>query len=324
MIVLKHTRRILLIAMAALLSTVASAQQLKIGSAIDTSQIHIGDQVAIVLSAEVADSAVLRFPIFKDTLVTGVEIISAGSIDTLSRTGGMLSLRQRLIVTAFDTGAFMLPAGPFVTSNGDTAWGAKMFLSVNTFEVDTTQGPVDIKMPYSAPITFDELLPYILIGLLILALIGAGVYGYLYWARKQMQRQPVIVIPSDPPHIIAYRELDRLKEQKLWQQEKYKLYYSCLGDVLRQYIEHKFGIPALEQTSDELLKAVQDKGVIKHDSLALLQTVLQTADLAKFAKAQPGAEENELNFKHAFDFVSQSKLIGIHKESEGPEPNQEQ
>lgn len=311
MIAFKNSRRALLAAAATLICIAGAAQQIKITASIDTNQILIGDQVAVLLHAEAADSMSLRFPVFKDTMVSGVEIISAGSIDTLSRTGGILSLQQRLVVTAFDTGAFMLPAGPFVTGRGDTAWGAKMFLSVNTMDVDTTKGPADIKMPYAAPITFEEILPYLWMGLLALLLIGAGVYGYLYWKRKQMSQRPIIVIPSDPPHIIAYRELDRIKEQKLWQQEKYKLYYSCLGDVLRQYIEHKFQVPALEQTSDELLRAIQQKGIVKHESFALLQTVLQTADLAKFAKAQPSPDENEQNFKNAFDFVSQTKLIGI-------------
>lgn len=322
MIFPNSTKRALLIASAAVLSFGASAQALKVHSSIDTSQMLIGDQIGVELKAEIAAGTGLRFPVFKDTLVTGVELISAGQIDTLSREGGVLSLRQRLVVTAFDTGAYMLPAGPFISSKGDTAWGEKMFLSVNTMAVDTTKGPADIKMPYAAPITFEEILPYLWMGLLALVLIGAGVYGYLYWRRKQMENQPKIVIPSDPPHIIAYRELDRIKEQKLWQQEKYKLYYSCLGDVLRQYIEHKFQVPALEQTSDELLRAIQQKGILKHDSFALLQVVLQTADLAKFAKAQPSAEENEQNFKNAFDFVSHTKLIGI--QVNGSEPSAEQ
>ncbi len=316
------TRRTFLLTATALMSLAATAQQIKIESSIDTSQMLIGDQVAVELRAEIADSINLRFPFFKDTIVTGVEVISASEIDTLSHEGGMLNLRQRITVTAFDTGAYMLPAGPFITSRGDTAWGAKMFLSVNTMAIDTTKGPADIKMPYSAPITFEEILPYLWMGLVALILIGAGVYGFLYWKRKQLEHRPIIVIPSDPPHIIAYRELDRLKEQKLWQQEKYKLYYSCLGDVLRQYIEHKFQVPALEQTSDELLSAIQQKGIIKSDSFVLLQTVLQTADLAKFAKAQPTAEDNEQNFKNAFDFVSQTKLIGIKVGNEETATNQ--
>jgi len=291
------------------------AQPLRIDSELDTSQILIGDQVYMNVTVEFDEDLALSFPEYQDTIIGGIEVVSSLPLDTVTRDQGKLTVRQRVLVSSFDSGAYMIPSGPFVTGNGDTAWGRKMFLSVNTMAIDTTKGFADIKLPYTAPVTFEEILPYLWLGILALALLGGGVYVYLVYKRKKEAQRPKIVIPSDPPHIIAYRELDRLKEQKLWQQEKYKLYYSRLSEIIRQYIEHKFMIPALEQTSDEILRQFRASNSLKSDSFLLLQNVLQTADLAKFAKAEPVPEQNEQNFKDVFDFVSHTKLANLATES---------
>ena len=59
--------------------------------------------------------------------------------------------------------------------------------------------------------------------------------------------------PKIPAHVTALEKLEKLKEEKLWQQGKLKLYYSELSDITRQYIEQRFYINAMEQVTDEIM-----------------------------------------------------------------------
>ena len=85
--------------------------------------------------------------------------------------------------------------------------------------------------------------------------------------------------------------LATLDAEQLWQKGNAKEYYVRLTDIVRGYIEARFNTPALELTTDELIdKARQTKDLIP--VAQPLETILQTADLAKFAKAQPTPQEH--------------------------------
>src|SRR5690606_5542605 len=105
-----------------------------------------------------------------------------------------------------------------------------------------TRGPTDIKMPYDAPVTLKEVIPYIL-GII---LIGAILFFILYAIKRKKNNQPIFVLPKkpkEPPHVVALRELDRIKSEKIWQQGKSKQFYSEVTETLRKYIENRFEIP---------------------------------------------------------------------------------
>ncbi|MBL7893041.1 MAG: hypothetical protein JNL63_10450, partial [Bacteroidia bacterium] len=99
--------------------------------------------------------------------------------------------------------------------------------------------------------------------------------------------------------------------EKLWQEGKVKQYHSRLTDILRLYIEARFKIPALEQTSDEIMSNFRSV-LIDEESKKKIKQVFLVADLVKFAKEQPLPSENELSLTNAFDFVN-----GTSRENDG-------
>jgi hypothetical protein len=171
--------------------------------------------------------------------------------------------------------------------------------------VDTAKALRDIKAPLKAPVTFAEILPYIGIGLLIVLIILAGIY----YLRMRKQNKPVVRVkrPPEPAHRIALRELDQLKDEKLWQKNQVKEYYTRLTNIVRKYIEKRFGITALEQTSGEILDSFKKSGSIDNDLYGILEELLQLADLVKFAKSLPMPDENERNLNNAYTFVLRTK-----------------
>ena len=93
--------------------------------------------------------------------------------------------------------------------------------------------------------------------------------------------------------------------EKLWQNGHLKAYYTKITDVTRKYIELRFGIDAMEMTSDEVLAIVKDR--IHADGYSKLNEAMFLADMVKFAKAQPKALEHDLCYNHLVDFINETK-----------------
>ena len=181
-----------------------------------------------------------------------------------------------------------------------------LLLTVQTVRVDTTQDIRDVKPPLPIPVSLIEALIYV--GCLVL--IGLLVYaGYLLWKRsKRKTPGQVYVPPARPAHIIAFEELAALKEKQLWQMGKIKEYYSEVTEILRRYVENRYQIKALEETTDEILDGLA--GVqIQGDVLRAVEKILRRADLVKFAKAQPGIPEHEEMIVITGDAVDRTKLV---------------
>lgn len=89
-----------------------------------------------------------------------------------------------------------------------------------------------------------------------------------------------------PPHERALLELGRLKEKDLLSHDNQKEFYSELADILRRYLERRFGVEAFECTTPEILSAMRkktlDAGIIKK-----ARQVFEQSDLVKFAKYLP-------------------------------------
>jgi len=158
-------------------------------------------------------------------------------------------------------------------------------------------------------------LPWILGGLAIALLIAAGIWFYL--KRRNPLKAFIKEKPKEPAHVIALRELEHIKQEKLWQKGEVKTFHSHLTDVLRDYIEDRYGIPAPEQITSEILQSLQSVELPDDKVLWKIQQVLEQADLVKFAKMEPLPDENDLALKNAYLFVNQTKF-------EAPKPAEEE
>ena len=118
-----------------------------------------------------------------------------------------------------------------------------------------------------------------------LLLIGLFMYFILRKRKKKMMLEaaPIIVRPS---HEVAFERLDDLEAKQLWQQGKVKEYQSELTYTIREYLENRFDIQALESTTAEINKSLKTVDFDpKHTTD--LNNILQIADMVKFSKATP-------------------------------------
>jgi len=315
---MRKTISILILLLTIILSPAVHAQNVEAFSSIDSSSIMIGDQVTMEIGIGVPIGFVVDWPQFSDTLTGNIEILKIAKIDTLIETD-KLNLKQRLLITSFDSGFFEIPAISFnFKHEGDTtqftANTNKLFLQVYTPVVDTSQAFKVIKGPVGEPYTFKEALPWILLGL---AIIGIVILLIRY-LRKRKKNQPVFARkakPLPPPHITAIKKLEELRLAKIWQQGRLKLYYTQLTDITREYMEGRYHFDALEMTTDEILETLKEQKANK-EIVSKLGASLQLADLVKFAKAQPTALENDLSLSHCVDFVNETKEVIVAQAEE--------
>ena len=289
----------------------ATAQQVSVKASLDSTHMLIGDQLKLHFEIEKPKDLDIQFPQVPDTFSSHLEVVSRSKIDTVKLDNkDRIKLIQSLMITSFDSGMHQIPPFYFKLKNGkmlDSAATSALAFKVYTMKIDTTKGPVDIKVPYSAPLSLKEIIPYIL-GIILIAAIIFFIFYYIKWKRKNVPLFVKPEKPAEPAHIIALRELDRIKAQKLWQKEKIKQYYSEVADTIRMYIQNRFDIPAMEFTSSETIGTFKSqKDLVDGSSLDQLQHILSLADLVKFAKYTPLPDDNNLTLMNAYFFVNQTK-----------------
>lgn len=289
--------------------------QIKVNAVIDSSKIRIGEQTKLDLyvtyDANAQKNLKIDWPSFEDTISGKVEIISKTAIDSTmpdKNNPGIIQYHQQFIVSAYDSGYFAIPPFKFIV-NDDTAnpvLTEALFLEVNTVPTDTTDATIkDIKAPFNEPFDWKWYLPtvYTIGGILLaLALI---IYLIIRFTKKKPQ-EVIEKKPDVPPHILALQQLEKIKTEQIWKEGNIKEYYSAITDTVRLYIEGRFGVQALELTTDEIMRAFKSQ-VVDALSKEKLQQLLVLADLVKFAKQVPIEQEHNLALQNAYDFINGTK-----------------
>jgi hypothetical protein len=294
------------------------AQLISVRSALSSDSMMIGDQVRYTLHVEAADNVSFQMPLLQDTLGGGLEILAPLSADT-SLADGQRVVEHHYLVTGFEGGEQLIPSQEVLyrfNERVDTARSMPLVMRVVEPEVDTSQQIKAIKPPINTPVSFREVLPWM--GLGLGALLLGTLVGYWIWYLRKRRQDPdaFAAKPRDPAHVIAFRELDRLKEQKLWESGQVKAFYTRLTEITRQYIERQYGIPAMESTSDETVqdfRRVNTEGDLLDD---MLKELLELADLVKFAKEDPLPVDNQTHLNNAYIFVQKTYPL-FYQESPG-------
>lgn len=290
-----------------------NGQDVYVTAKFDSASIYIGDQIRFSVTVEKPAALVLNMPVLKDTLCKNIEILSGPVIDTLPSSDGRLKLVSKYLITSFDSGFYQVRPQFAEVKNEE---GIKRFYSdytqlrvmrVKIAPADTAAKFFDIIEPYRAPVTLGEILPWVLIVIVAAALIWFIIRYIRAHRKKESGIEPVI--NPDPAHVIAFRELESLRNKELWQKGELKLYYSELTGILRQYLENRYSVWSLELTTAETLEALAKTGFKKDERYNQLKTVLTNADLVKFAKYLPEPADNEIHFNNSWSFVESTKPL---------------
>ena len=270
-----------------------------------------GQPVDYQLSLTIPKDYIVEWKRFGDTLSKSIDIISEGDIITKPiENSDNVKMTQALKLTSFDTGYVYVPEivihykESLQDSVSHKLFTFKKELYVQTVAVDTTQAFRPINTVIRQGITAKETLPWIAIVIVI-----AGIAYLIYYLNTHKKPKDVVVVekkkPTIPAIVTARAKLSEMREKEQWNSLKIKDYYTDLTDIAREYLAGQFKIDAIEMTSDEIMQAVHALN-INEIAKSKLQETLITADLVKFAKANPSVEHNEESFKEVNYFVEDS------------------
>lgn len=252
----------------------------QVSSKIDTTSIRIGEQFNYEIIVD--ETKDVRFPKFESDSLNRIGVVTAHKIDSLKN-----QLIKKYTLTSFDSGRYVLP-GQEIFIKDKRFLTDQIIIDVGTVQVDTIKQPMyPIKEIQNEPYLFSDYLNYFW-GLLVLLLV-IGLILYFVLRDKPTEEE---LISRIPPFDAAKMRLKELDSKELISQNKIKLYYVELTDIVRTFIEREMNIPALESTTDELLETISDFNSssnlnIPKETLIKLQKLLQEADLVKFAKSKP-------------------------------------
>lgn len=299
--------KIIFTAAVALAATIASAQGLKVTAELDSTVMTQGyctDLRVRVLGT--ADAHTVDWP-KEGGQLAGVDVAKI-SADTADLGNGRRETTYTLTLQPFDPDTVTLP--PLRVACGtDTAETRALVLKVLPVELDslTTIHPMEGPVAYPAkwydwvPQWVSDYWPWIIIAI---GLIAAAVAAWIYFRRggTVMVRRKRIV----PPYELAMHRLGQLRERRLAESGHEKEYYTELTDILRQYLEGRFGINAMEMTSTEIVRSLRANETTRM-SADRMRSVLEVADFVKFAKMRPLPDDNVKSYNAAVAFVEDTR-----------------
>jgi hypothetical protein len=293
--------------------------QVEARMSLDTNWMLVGEQTTLRVNVQYtpADSVEsITWPQIEDTLVKDIEILEKSPIDTAIQEGEdesfVFTEHREFLITAFDSGYYAIPPLTFDVDGKQIQTNA-LLLEVHLTEMSDQAQMKDIKNVVSPPWTFWDWLKtnlvviiLVVVGLVLIItfFLAGGVEGIkkLLSGKKEKSEPVAPPAPPRPADEIALEALDKLKENRYWQQGLTKQFYISLSDIVREYLENQFGIHALEETSRDILIKMRHTGLDK-EPMQLLRQILLQSDLVKFAKENPTPQEHEQILDQAYRFV---------------------
>lgn len=314
-------RSLILSALALILTYTSSMAESKyiISSRLDSTQLLMGRQTTLHLQVvgDLDGKSVLSTI---DTMWNKIELVNVGQPEIKDIGNGQKQLTQDVVIQSFEPGLYPVPPF-FYAQNGDTAISERPALKVLPVEADSLnnfENVVDVKDNGNLIDTepSSSLWIWILVAVL---LIAAGIFVYFKWIRTGKVSLPILSPKKPiPPYELAIQKLQRLHEEHLCERGAEKIYYTRLIDILRQYLQGRFGINAMEMTSAQILNAITSEAILP-EAETDMRTTLATSDFVKFAKVKPTPDENERSYRSVVYFVENTKPITPGSEESGNE-----
>lgn len=239
-----------------------------------------------------------------------IELRSDIKVDTTKVGSGRIQIDYKVPVQVFDSGYYRLPEFVYVAGR-DSVRSSRLLLIVRPVNVkaDDPISPLSDPAEPENPSIFDSLPDWLVyywwVILLALLLCSGG-----WWAWRRYRKEGTILPsrPEPPAYDVALGRLQRLKARKLWESGQEKEFYTILTDILRDYLDGRFGIKAMEMTSSQIMDTLAADRTLR-DPRQMMRQILDMADFVKFAMVRPLPEDNVKAFDNAVAFVEATRPV---------------
>ncbi len=285
---------------------------------INKTAITVAEQLELVLETSVPESVDVRFPSFSASL--GDFTLIDMNTRPVRMTGAGKNVRvvhtAVYLIEPYLPGSYLIPPMKIDILDREKE-GESVQIITDEIQVavksllpqdEGSPAIKDIRGPLSLPGNTGLFLLTAMF--LLLAILAAT--AFLYRKRKSgIKEPPGLRLRADE---LALHELERLLAEDLLKRGKAKLFHLRISDILRHYIENRFGLKAPERTTEEFLAELyaaeyQNNSIIG-DHKALLADFLRHCDLVKFAKHEPSIAESEKTIAICREFIEETRKTG--------------
>ena len=274
----------------------------KLNAKVSESQLMIGQPITITYSVKTGLNDTIRFEPKKDL----IEALAVAESSSLSSEGIEFEIVDdfrdtfivqqqkkewigQYVVTAWDSGAFVLP-GPVIVINDSTYNFEDVTLICHLTDPIDGVDLYDIKENYAEipPKPF-SLADFLKKHWWWMSIIAVALIIYLVIRRIQRRKREMEDAEDERPISLKERTLiaiEALEAAELWEKGQLKDHFVELSYILRSYLTTRYNVSLLEKTTYETTLILTRKGLEK-ETVDVIVRILSQSDMVKFAKSKP-------------------------------------
>lgn len=212
----------------------------------------------------------------------------------------LTSFKIQLLDTGLNT---LPPLRVLINAGGTNLFAASDSLRIEVFSPQLA----DIKDIIAEPYDFwQDTAPTLTV---VLTIILVLLIAFLIYQKRKNRPLPLPIQTETrlTPHELALQRLAQLEARQLWQQGEFDDFYTEATFIVREYIENRFGVPALENTTDELMQALENRHFLTSEHRGELKSLLTLADFVKFAAYEPLHVNHENALQTVLNIIESNK-----------------
>lgn len=205
--------------------------------------------------------------------------------DSVITKGSKIQWIGEYVVTAWDSGAFVIP-GPQIVIDDSVMKFQDLTISCDLVAKDDKIDLYDIRENYAdIPAEPSALLTFVKSNWWWMTLILVVMALYIFIRRRNKEDD------DEPEQRISLKQralyaIEALEKEKLWEKDKMKEHFVELSYILRSYLTARYSISLLEKTTRQTKLLLKQKG-LEDDTIDVINRILSQSDLVKFAKSKP-------------------------------------
>lgn len=279
----------------------------QVDARLDTTIMRIGDSLNLTLTVRTEKGETVGFPDLAGSLGK-FELLSARPQEKYVEDDSSKLERQSFKITTFETGSQAIPrlAFPRMHADGsvDTLHTAELSVTVLSLLTDTTASEVKpLKALLGVAKRWHTLAFWAIVALAVLTILVITWRRYLARRDARFREMTRPLAPSQPAHLTALDELERIKSLGLIEKGEIKLFHILISEAIRKYLSARFEIEALDMTTWEIEFVLEDRLPADGALGKLIGGFLEACDLVKFAKYKPPLVEINSVFNRAYEIV---------------------
>lgn len=289
--------------------------------ALSPKQPRLGDSLTLTLTVTAKPQVTVEMPPFGEALGRFAIVSFTPRVETAA--DGSVTHTQRYVLDAPMSGRQRIPslrieftdarpdqiAQTAQAADGGTESTHELLTDEIAIEIASVlpEGQVQnelrgLRGPLDESVLRSRGLRYAVIPLLLLA---AG-SGFLLWRSLRRRARLRVRISA---YDVAIQRLSTLQSRGWPKQDEADPWYVELSDIVRRYIEDRYGVRAPELTTEEFLREARQQLRLQSGHRELLETFLSTCDRVKFAGYRPGESESRQALQAARQFVDDTRLL---------------